>query len=73
VDILPDEEKRGVYREAGAWCKANGLYADALSYYEKSADYQAVTRIIGLQYANTAGYGALRAGNMRARAGHGQV
>ena len=44
--ILTDAEKHETYQEAGLWCEANGYYMDALSYFEKSGDYGAITRII---------------------------
>ncbi|MDR0464373.1 MAG: hypothetical protein LBG94_04550 [Treponema sp.] len=40
--LLTDEEKRETYDAAGAWCGENGYYMDSLSYYEKSADYNAI-------------------------------
>jgi len=45
-EFLTDEEKRGTYQTAGAWCDANGYHMDALSYYEKSGDYDAITHKI---------------------------
>jgi len=45
-DLLAEEEKRETYRVAGVWCDANGYHMDALSYYEKSGDYNAITRKI---------------------------
>ena len=44
--ILTDEERRETYQAAGAWCEANGYHMDALSYYEKAGNYDAVTRKI---------------------------
>lgn len=44
--ILTDDEKREVYFKTAAWCDANGYDVDALSYYEKSQNYDAVLRKI---------------------------
>ena len=40
--ILTDDERRKTYEEAAAWCDANSYHTDALSYYEKSKNYDAV-------------------------------
>ncbi|MCL2517175.1 MAG: hypothetical protein FWF15_01305, partial [Oscillospiraceae bacterium] len=45
-EFLTDEDKRETYQAAGEWCDANGYQTDALSYYEKSGDYGAITRKI---------------------------
>ena len=42
--ILTDEEKKRTYEAAALWCDSNGYYADTLSYYEKSGNYEAITR-----------------------------
>ena len=42
--ILTDDERRETYHTAGLWCEENGYHMDALLYYEKSADYDAVIR-----------------------------
>ncbi|MCL2184259.1 MAG: LuxR C-terminal-related transcriptional regulator [Treponema sp.] len=42
--ILTDNERREIYHIAGVWCDANGYHMDSLSYYEKSVDYDAITR-----------------------------
>jgi len=44
--ILSDDERKRTYHIAGMWCEENGYHMDALSYYEKSADYDAVIRKI---------------------------
>jgi len=44
--ILTDKEKRDTCQKAGEWCESNGYQADALSYYEKSGDYDAIMRIV---------------------------
>ena len=43
--LLTDEEKRDTYRKAGEWCECNHYQVDALSYYEKSGDYDRIVRI----------------------------
>ena len=42
--ILTDDERKETYQTAGFWCEENGYHMDALSYYEKSANYEAVIR-----------------------------
>jgi len=44
--MLTDKEKRDTYQKAAEWCEATNYQADALSYYEKSGDYDAVIRIV---------------------------
>ena len=47
--ILTDDERSDVYKAAAVWCEANSYHADALSYYEKAEDYNAITeKIISL-------------------------
>ena len=46
--ILTDDERRRTYHTAGLWCEENGYHMDALSYYEKSTDYDAVIRKVTL-------------------------
>ena len=46
--ILTDEEKCGTYQKAAVWCEVNGFHMDALSYSEKSGDYDSVMRKIAL-------------------------
>jgi len=42
--ILTDDERRETHHTAGLWCEENGYHMDALSYYEKSTDYDAIIR-----------------------------
>ena len=42
--ILADDERRETYQAAGEWCEGRGYHMDAFSYYEKSGDYDAITR-----------------------------
>jgi len=42
--ILTEEERTQTYKEAAAWCNANGYHMDAFYYYEKSGDYDAITQ-----------------------------
>ncbi|MDR1286746.1 MAG: helix-turn-helix transcriptional regulator, partial [Treponema sp.] len=42
---LSEDEKRGVYQKAAAWCAANNQKLDAINYYEKAGDYE---RLIGV-------------------------
>ena len=44
---LTDEEIRATYRAGAEWCEASEYHTDALSYYEKCGDYDAVTRMVG--------------------------
>jgi len=44
--ILTNEEKRDTYQKAGAWCESNAYHIDALTYYERSGDYDAIMRIV---------------------------
>jgi LuxR family maltose regulon positive regulatory protein len=44
-DQLTEEERRETYQSAGEWSENNGYQVDALSYYEKSKDWDAVLRI----------------------------
>ena len=44
--VLTDEERRETYQTAAAWCDASGYHIDALSYYEKSGDHEAIIRKI---------------------------
>jgi len=41
-DILSPELKRETYSIAGVWCNKNGFKIDALSYFEKVEDYNAI-------------------------------
>ena len=44
-DLLTKEEKKATYTIAGDWCNKNGFKIDALSYYEKVGDYNAIANI----------------------------
>jgi len=39
---LTEEEKRETYSKAGTWCLNNNYLVDAISYYEKSGDWDAI-------------------------------
>ncbi|MDR1578796.1 MAG: LuxR C-terminal-related transcriptional regulator [Synergistaceae bacterium] len=41
-DILTEEERRGVYLKAAKWCGDNDYKMDAVSYYEKCGEYEAI-------------------------------
>jgi len=43
--LLTEEQKRETYVIAGDWCNRNGFRIDALSYYEKIADYQSIVKM----------------------------
>jgi len=43
---LSDEEKRETYNIAGSWCENNNYVTDALSYYEKAGNYDAIINIV---------------------------
>ena len=45
-EILSEEQKRLTYTLAGGWCDRNGFKIDALSYYEKIADYSSIVSIL---------------------------
>jgi len=42
--VLTDNERKETYQAAGLWCEKNGYHTDALFYYEKSCDYDSITR-----------------------------
>ncbi|MDR1069228.1 MAG: hypothetical protein LBL37_00350, partial [Gracilibacteraceae bacterium] len=44
-DILTEEEKRAVYLEAARWCEKNDYKADAVAYYHKAGEYEALVRV----------------------------
>ena len=44
-NLLTYEERRETYQIAALWCEHNNYQADALSYYEKAKDYDAIMRI----------------------------
>ena len=43
---LLDEEKRETYHIAGMWCEDNNYMTDAITYYEKAGDWDAIFRIV---------------------------
>jgi LuxR family maltose regulon positive regulatory protein len=45
-ESIPEEQKREIYTITAAWCKTNGFRIDALSYYEKTGDYQSIINIL---------------------------
>jgi LuxR family maltose regulon positive regulatory protein len=45
--LLSQEEKRGVFLKAAAWCAAHDLKTDAVSCCEKAGDYQKFIEIVG--------------------------
>ncbi|MCL2244558.1 MAG: LuxR C-terminal-related transcriptional regulator [Treponema sp.] len=42
-EILTDRERTDTYETAAVWCNDNGYHLDAFYYYEKSANYDAIT------------------------------
>jgi len=44
-ELLPEEQKRRTYDIAGDWCNKNGFKIDALTYFEKIADYKKIVSI----------------------------
>jgi LuxR family maltose regulon positive regulatory protein len=45
-DILTEEEKRATYLKAASWCDENDYKMDAISYYEKAGEYEAIIHIV---------------------------
>ena len=45
-DLLTDEQKSDTYKAAALWCRQNDFMMDALNYYEKIGDYEAVVSIM---------------------------
>ncbi|MDR2951775.1 MAG: LuxR C-terminal-related transcriptional regulator [Treponema sp.] len=45
-DSLTEEQKKETYAIAGDWCAQNDFKMDAMSYYEKTRNYQAILFII---------------------------
>jgi LuxR family maltose regulon positive regulatory protein len=45
-ESLSDEQKKETYAIAGDWCTQNGFKIDALSYYEKTGNYQSIVSIL---------------------------
>jgi len=46
--MLSDEEKIDTYNKAAMWCEENDYMTDALSYYEKAGNHNAIIQIIYL-------------------------
>jgi LuxR family maltose regulon positive regulatory protein len=44
--ILTEEEKRGTYLKAARWCDENDYKIDAISYYDKAGEYEAIVWIV---------------------------
>ena len=44
--LLPREDARETYAAAAAWCRRHGFRIDALSYLEKTGDYEAISSIL---------------------------
>ncbi|MDR0433780.1 MAG: hypothetical protein LBH21_01795, partial [Gracilibacteraceae bacterium] len=44
--VLTEEEKRDTYLKAARWCSENDCTMDAVSYYEKAGEYEAIIRIV---------------------------
>ena len=49
-DELSDGEKCDTFNKAGLWCESNGYQTDALSYYEKAENWDAILRIVYTQH-----------------------
>jgi LuxR family maltose regulon positive regulatory protein len=47
-DGLSEDEIRDTYLEAARWCDENDYKIDAISYYEKTGDYEAIIEIVYL-------------------------
>ena len=45
-DSLSEEQKRETYAVSGDWCAHNGFKTDAISYYEKTGNYQSMLLIL---------------------------
>jgi LuxR family maltose regulon positive regulatory protein len=45
-DILTKEEKRDTYLKAAHWCDENDYKMDAISYYDKAGEYEAIVWIV---------------------------
>jgi LuxR family maltose regulon positive regulatory protein len=45
-ESLSEEQKRETYAVAGDWCTQNGFKIDAISYYEKTGNYQLIVSIL---------------------------
>jgi len=44
--LLPEEDKRDVYRWAADWCERNGFPADAMDFYTKLEDYDGILKLL---------------------------
>ena len=44
--ILSDAEKQDTYRRAAEWCSKNDFYMDAVHYYAKSHQFQAIIEVL---------------------------
>jgi len=44
--LLVDADRRETYQLAGVWCEENSYQVDALSYYEKAEDYDAIMELV---------------------------
>ncbi|MCL2342437.1 MAG: LuxR C-terminal-related transcriptional regulator [Firmicutes bacterium] len=45
-DILSEDEKRGTYQAAAKWCEEKDYIVDALDYYEKVGNYDAIVSML---------------------------
>lgn len=45
-DILTENDKKTTYKAAADWCRANDYKMDALNYYEKIGDYDAIVSVL---------------------------
>ena len=45
-EMLPEKQKRETYAIAGDWCVRNAFKIDALSYYERTGDYDSIASIL---------------------------
>jgi LuxR family maltose regulon positive regulatory protein len=45
-DELTEHDKKDLWHKTAAWCAANGQKIDAISYYEKSGDYERLLDVV---------------------------
>jgi len=45
-DLLEDDERQATYLAAAQWCRKHDYLVDALGYYERAADYDAIVGIL---------------------------
>jgi LuxR family maltose regulon positive regulatory protein len=45
-DILTQEEKKDIYLKAARWCDENDYKMDAVSYYDKAGEYEAIVELV---------------------------